>query len=130
LGSGHAYDKLGLRFLTLAFALSVFTPLLVVFNNGLPMLIAASILFGAVQGMQESIYRAAVSDLTIAPSRGIAYGIFNTSLGLGLLISGIVFGAMISYHLPLTLVLSYAIVLQAGSIVTMWRVRRRQSRTL
>jgi hypothetical protein len=130
LGSGHAYDKLGLRFLTLAFALSVFTPLLVVFNTGLPMLIAASILFGAVQGMQDSIYRAAVSDLTIAPSRGIAYGIFNTSLGLGLLISGIVFGAMISYHLPLTVVLLYAIVLQAGSIVTMWRVRKRQSRAL
>lgn len=128
LASGHAYDKIGLRFLMLAFALSIFTPLLVVFNTGLPVLIVAAVIFGAVQGMQESIYRAAVSDLTIVSSRGTAYGIFNTGLGLGLLVSGVVFGAMISYHLPLIVVLPYVVVLQAGSIATMWRVRKRQSR--
>lgn len=130
LASGHIYDRVGLRFLTLAFALSVFTPLLVVFNTGLPMLVAAAILFGTVQGMQESIYRAAVSDLTAVPSRGTAYGIFNTGLGLGLLVSGIVFGAMISYNLPLIVVLPYITILQAGSIATMWRIHKKQSQTL
>ena len=35
-------------------------------------------------GMQESIYRAAVSDLTPISIRGTAYGIFNTAYGAGI----------------------------------------------
>jgi sugar phosphate permease len=105
LVSGHAYDRFGTRFLTVTFAISIFTPLLVVFNNGLSMLILASVLFGTVQGMQESVYRAAVSDLTVKSSRGIAYGIFNTGFGLSLLASGIIFGTVILYNLPLLIVL-------------------------
>jgi MFS family permease len=122
LVSGRAYDRFGLKFLTLAFTISIFTPLLVVFNNGLSMLMIASILFGTVQGMQESIYRAAVSDLTSESSRGTAYGIFNTGCGLGLLASGIIFGTMIFYNLPLIVVLPYVVVLQACSIAIVWRV--------
>lgn len=124
LVSGHAYDRFGLRFLTLAFTISIFTPLLVVFNNGFSMLIIASILFGTVQGMQESIFRASVSDLTVESSRGTAYGIFNTSFGFGLLASGIIFGTMIFYNLPLIIVLPYVVVLQACSIAVVWRVSK------
>jgi MFS family permease len=99
-------------------------------DTGLPMLIIASVFFGVVLGMQESIYRAAVSDLAPLSSRGTAYGIFNAAYGFGLLISGAVYGVMISYGLPFILVLFYAIVMQATSIVFLISACRKQSGTV
>jgi len=125
--SGYAYDKFGMRLLVLPFVLSLFPPLFAMVDTGLPMLIVASIFFGVVLGMQESIYRAAVSDLAPLSSRGTAYGIFNAAYGFGLLISGAVYGVMISYGLPFMLVLFYAVVTQATSIVFLISAYRKQS---
>jgi MFS family permease len=124
--SGYAYDKFGMRFLVLPFVLSMFPPLFAMVDTGLPMLIVASIFFGVVLGMQESIYRAAVSDLAPLTSRGTAYGIFNAAYGFGLLISGAVYGIMISYSLPLISVLFYAVIMQATSIAFLISASRKQ----
>jgi MFS family permease len=124
--SGYAYDKFGMRFLALPFVLSVFPSLFAMVGSGLPMLIVASVFFGVVLGMQESIYRAAVSDLAPLTSRGTAYGIFNAAYGFGLLISGAVFGLMISYALSFTLALFYSIVLQSTSIAFLISAYRKQ----
>jgi MFS family permease len=124
--SGYAYDKFGMGFLALPFVLSLFPPLFAMVDTGLPMLIIASIFFGVVLGMQESIYRAAVSDLAPLPSRGTAYGIFNAAYGFGLLISGAVYGVMISYGLPFISVLLYAVAMQATSIALLISVCRKQ----
>ena len=128
--SGYAYDKFGMRFLVLPFVLSLFPPLFAMVDTGLPMLIIASVFFGVVLGMQESIYRAAVSDLAPLSSRGTAYGIFNAAYGFGLLISGAVYGVMISYGLPFILVLFYAVVMQATSIAFLISACRKQSGTV
>jgi MFS family permease len=109
--------------------LSMFPPLFAMVDTGLPMLIVASIFFGAVLGMQESIYRAAVSDLAPLTSRGTAYGIFNAAYGFGLLISGAAYGIMISYALPILSVFFYTVIMQATSIALLVLACRKQRGT-
>jgi MFS family permease len=128
--SGYAYDRFGMRFLALPFLLSVFPSLFAMVDTGLSMLIVASVFFGTVLGMQESIYRAAVSDLAPLASRGTAYGIFNAAYGFGLLISGAVYGIMISYGLPFIWVLFFAVIMQATSIVFLISAHRKQLGTV
>ena len=94
------------------FVLSIFPSLLTMFNSDLTILIVASAIFGLVLGMQESIYRAAVSELTPISSRGTAYGIFNTAYGVGLALSGAIYGLFIDYNSPLSAVVFYALALQ------------------
>jgi MFS family permease len=123
--SGYAYDKFGLRVLVLPFVLSVFPPLLAMMNADLLMLVVAATFFGLVLGMQESIYRAAVSKLSPLSSRGTAYGIFNTAYGVGFLVSGVVFGVFIDASLPFAVTLVYVLVMQALAVASLLRVRAR-----
>jgi MFS family permease len=110
--AGYAYDKFGIRILAIPFLLSLFPPLLTMLDAQLSTLIAAAVIFGLVLGMQESIYRAAVSELTPISSRGTAYGIFNTAYGVGFLISGTVYGLLIELRPPLIMVIFYALIMQ------------------
>ena len=110
--SGFAFDRFGLKMLILPFVLSVFPPLLIMVGSDLVVLAAASAIFGFILGTQESIYRAAVSELTPLSSRGTAYGIFNTVYGLGLLISGAVYGFIIDYKIPLTFTAFFTLLMQ------------------
>jgi len=121
--SGYAYDKFGVEVLVLPFLLSLFPPLLAMTDSGLPMLIAAAAVFGLVLGMQESIYRAAVSQLSPVSSRGRAYGIFNTAYGIGFLVSGAVYGALIDSGSPFIIVAIYACLMQVVAIASLLKVR-------
>jgi MFS family permease len=121
--SGYAFDKSGISILLLPFALSLFPPLFAMFDAGLAMLIVASVFFGVVLGMQESIYRAAVSTLTPLPSRGTAYGIFNTAYGVGLIVGGAVYGAMLTYGLPYAATVIYVVVMQAAAVACLLDAR-------
>ena len=96
--SGHMYDKVGRKFLLAPFILSVLPTIFIVMQNPLGVILAV-ISFGVVLGMQESIYRSAVADLTPLEVRGTAYGIFNTVYGLGFLLSGTIFGIFLDYNL-------------------------------
>ncbi|MBS7617406.1 MFS transporter [Candidatus Bathyarchaeota archaeon] len=93
--SGYLYDKFGIKILVLPFILSVFPPLFTMVNSDLTALIVASVFFGIVLGVQESTYRAAVSEFTPLSSRGTAYGVFNATYGFGFLISGGIYGLII-----------------------------------
>ncbi|MEM2971028.1 MAG: MFS transporter, partial [Candidatus Bathyarchaeia archaeon] len=75
--SGYAYDKFGTKFLVLPFTLSIFPAFFAMGGNELSIFMVALVFSGLVLGMQESVYRAAVSELTPVSSRGTAYGIFN-----------------------------------------------------
>lgn len=119
LFSGYAYDKFGIKVLTLPFILSVFPPLFAMMNSGLSQLIIASAFFGVVLGMQESIYRAAVSGFTPISSRGTAYGIFNTAYGVGFLISGGIYGLLIDFNAPFSITLLFVILTQATAITAL-----------
>jgi len=127
--SGYAYDKFGVEVLVLPFLLSLFPPLLAMTDSGLPMLIAAAAVFGLVLGMQESIYRAAVSQLSPVSSRGRAYGIFNTAYGIGFLVSGAVYGALIDSGSPFIIVAIYACLMQVVAIASLLKVRSQLKKT-
>jgi MFS family permease len=87
------------------------------------------VFFGLVLGMQESIYRAAVSDLTPISSRGTAYGIFNTAYGAGFLISGALYGYLIGYKAPFMVAGIYVFTMQMAAIVFLLNARSKLKST-
>ncbi|MEM2937050.1 MAG: MFS transporter [Candidatus Bathyarchaeia archaeon] len=117
LFSGYSYDRFKLKVLVLPFALSVIPPLLVFANADLFTLIIAAVFFGLVLGMQESIYRAAVSEFTPIYSRGTAYGIFSIAYGVGMLGSGVVYGLIATLASPFTSVVLYVVIMQVAAVI-------------
>jgi MFS family permease len=124
--AGLGYDRQGLRFLLLPFALSFLPSILVVWAGHFAMIAVAAILVGVILGAQESVYRAAVADLAPLASRGWAYGIFNTFYGLGMLASGAIFGYFID-HESVFLALPYTMVMQAIAIFLLWQSSRQKA---
>ena len=122
--SGYAYDKFGVKFLTLPFIVSMFPPLFTMINEGLLTLVIAAAFFGVVLGMQESIYRAAVSEFTPVSSRGTAYGVFNTAYGVGFLISGGIYGLLIDSNAPFAATLLVVILTQALAVAALLQTRQ------
>ena len=121
--AGYAYDKFGIGVLVMPFLLSLFPPLLTMVGAELSTLIAAAIVFGLVLGTQESIYRAAVSELTPISSRGTAYGIFNTAYGVGFLISGALYGLLMESKTPFIAVIFYVCVTQIIATASLLSIR-------
>jgi MFS-type transporter involved in bile tolerance (Atg22 family) len=121
--SGHLFDKLGINFLVLPFSLSVF-PVFFVSYGGIVGVIVACVMFGLVLGMQESIYRAAVCELVPLRRRGTAYGIFNAILGLGTLVSGVIFGYFLNLGYSMIILVGFSLTLQICSILTLTRNRK------
>jgi len=119
--SGILYDKYGKSVLMVPFALSVL-PAIFTFTGSFISIAIAAILFGAILGMQESIYRAAISDMTAVQKRGTAYGIFNTAYGGGFLISGTIFGFLFDYRLFIVAII-YSIVLQVIALMLLYSIK-------
>jgi len=123
LVSGYIYDKIGIKFLMVPFVLSVL-PLAFQSLIGLPGVILACVSYGLVLGMQESIYRAAVTDLVPLGKRGSAYGFFNVMLGAGTFVSGIIFGYMIDAAMSPLLMLGFVVVAQVIAVVLLLHAKQ------
>lgn len=97
---GKVYDRIGLVALTAVPVLTIFIPFLV-FTSSYLFALAGIILWGAVMGIQETVLRAAVSDMVPFRRRGFAFGIFNTAFGiswfLGSMVMGILYDISIAY---------------------------------
>jgi len=118
LVSGILFDRFGIKLLAVPFLLSVLPAFLVEWG-GLLGVVGACIVYGLVLGMQESIYRAAISNLTSLSARGTAYGIFNTAIGVGTLASGAVFGFFIDQGYSSLVMLGFAAVFQIGALAAL-----------
>ena len=105
--------------LVVPFMLSIL-PFMLQFIAGLPGVILACIAFGIVLGMQESTYRAAISDMVPLGRRGSAYGYFNVLLGAGTFISGAAFGYMLDISLSPMIILAFVVISQAAAILLLW----------
>ena len=112
LAFGLLYDKYKLQVLIFPFALSTLVPILAL-QKSFAAIVAAALVFGLVLGSQESVYRAAVGDLTDPSVRATAYGVFSAALGLGSLAAGAVYGLMIDLNAPLWLGAAYVAATQA-----------------
>jgi len=122
--SGYLYDKFGIRILILPFIISVFPPIFTMLNADLTTLVIASIFFGAILGIQESTYRAAVTRFTPTSSRGTAYGIFNAAYGVGFIISGGIYGIIVDLQIPLVITFFFAVSTQASALVALLHAHR------
>jgi len=91
---GLLYDKRGLKVLYAVPLLSIPLPFLGFLGGTTPMIIAAIVLFGFSLGIQETVIKAGIADLTPLNKRGTGYGIFNTMNGIGLLASGAAMGLL------------------------------------
>jgi MFS family permease len=114
--AGYSYDRYKIRVLTLPFILSVFPALFALADANLAAVIAAAVFLGLVLGMQESVYRAAVSDFASLTSLGTAYGIFNTAYGVGILAGGFVYGLIAAINPPYPTVVLYVLATQAAAV--------------
>jgi MFS-type transporter involved in bile tolerance (Atg22 family) len=80
------------------------------------------VLWGVVMGVQETIMRAAIADLTPIERRGFAYGVFNTALGAGWFLGGAVMGLL--YGLSIKYLVLFAVVMELSSIPVLFLVRK------
>lgn len=117
--SGAAFDKYGTKLLMVPFLMSI-APTVLGFGRNPIYVTAAAVLFGVIYGMQESIYRAAVSQLVSPERRGSAYGWFNAVYGLGFIAGGTAMGYFVDNNMGLAAIaFSSALQLTATAILLM-----------
>jgi len=110
---GKTYDRIGLVSLLALPLLTIPIPFLG-FSGSYALAVAGVVLWGAVMGIQETIMRAAIADLTPMARRGLAYGIFNTAYGAAWFAGGVVIGIL--YEHAIGLVIAFAVAMQLLSL--------------
>lgn len=107
LAAGRVYDRFqtiakrnnyGLFVLLVIPILAVFVPFFV-FSSTLTLIVFGVVLFGLVVGVQETILKAAVADMTPPKKRSSAYGIFSVSFGLAFFIGSALAGLLYDYSI-------------------------------
>lgn len=122
---GRLYDRLGFSVLLATPLLTIPVPFLV-FSRSYWAALAGMVLWGAVMGIQETIMRAAIADLTLISKRGLGYGIFNTAYGLALLAGGSLLGFL--YDISLTYIFIFVVLVEVASIPFLATILRRRKR--
>jgi len=118
---GKTYDKIGLISLLAVPLLTLPIPFLA-FSYSYSLVLISIILWGVVMGIQETIMRAAIADLTPVERRGFAYGIFNTAYGTGWFLGGALMGLL--YEFSINYLILFAVVMELISIPLFFLVRR------
>ncbi|MFA6688481.1 MAG: MFS transporter [Sphaerochaetaceae bacterium] len=74
----------GLLLLIVLPTLSCLLPILALSRKP-SLIVAGMVVFGMIMGVQETVMRSAIADVTPFDKRGTGYGVFNTSYGLALM---------------------------------------------
>lgn len=117
---GKTYDRIGLISLLAVPVLTVPIPFLA-FSHSYSLVLIGIVLWGVVMGIQETIMRAAIADLTPMERRGFAYGIFNTVYGAGWLVGGALMGLL--YELSVSYLMLFVVVMELVSIPLFFSLR-------
>ena len=121
LATGDAFDRWGPRTLVAVPPLVALVPLLV-FSDGLTVVLLGIGIWGVANGIQDSSVKAYVADLVPSGRRATAYGVFAAVQGIGAIAGGALAGALIIDH---TAVLVFAVaLLQAASLALLWHTTR------
>jgi len=121
LAVGKTYDRIGLVSLLAVPLLTLPIPFLA-FSHSYSLVLIGMALWGAVMGIQETIMRAAIADLTPIERRGFAYGIFNTALGAGWFLGAALMGLL--YELSINYLILFTVVMELTSIPLFFMVKR------
>jgi MFS family permease len=114
---GKAYDKIGLKTLLLIPLLTISIPFFS-FMQSLVAVLLGIVFWGIVMGMQETVMRAAIADLSPVAKRGSAYGIFNTVFGLGWFFAGVMVGFL--YGLSFSHLFAYVLAFEFIAMVPLY----------
>ncbi len=113
LVAGRLFDRLGFIVLVTIPILSIpIAPL--VFSLDYNLALIGIILWGAVMGIQETVMRASVAEITHASKRGSAYGIFNSIYGLSWFTGSVMMGML--YDTSIASAIFFSIVLEIASL--------------
>jgi MFS family permease len=118
---GKTYDKIGLISLLAIPLLTLPIPLLT-FSQSYNVVLMGIILWGVVIGMQETIMRATIADLTPVDRRGFAYGIFNTVYGAGWLLGAPLMGLL--YEHSIDYLILFVVLMELISIPLFLLIRK------
>jgi predicted MFS family arabinose efflux permease len=118
---GKTYDRIGLTSL-LAIPLLILPIPFLAFSHSYSLVLIGMMLWGAVMGIQETIMRATIADLTSIERRGFAYGVFNTAYGAGWFLGSALMGRL--YELSINYLILFAVVMELISIPLFLMVRR------
>ena len=118
---GKTYDRIGFISLLAIPLLTLPIPFLA-FSYSYSLVLIGMVLWGIVMGIQETIMRAAIADLTPVEKRGFAYGIFNAVYGAGWLLGATLMGLL--YELSINYIILFTVVMELLSIPLFLLVRR------
>ncbi|MEM0324427.1 MAG: MFS transporter [Candidatus Aenigmatarchaeota archaeon] len=125
---GKIYDKIKEKkksFFDLFFIipiLSISIPFLV-FINKIETIVLSMIFYGFVLGMQETIMRAAIADITSISKRGSAYGIFSLVLGISAFFGSTIIGIL--YEISILYLFIFIIISQVLALMMLIAIRNR-----
>jgi MFS family permease len=111
---GRLFDKLGLKVLVSATALSLLFAPFVFFGN-FNLVLAGVVLWGIGMGAQESILRAVIADMAPPGKVASAFGVFNTFFGLSWFVGSALMGLLYDHNILLLVI--FSMVSQALSII-------------
>ena len=105
---GFLYDKRGVRVLVWSTLLSAPFPIFVFGTRSAPLVLLGIALWGVGMGAQESILKAAVTDMVPKASRATGYGIFECSFGIAWFLGSWLLGVLYDISIPAMIALSVA----------------------
>jgi hypothetical protein len=94
------------------------------FSSNLWLIVPAIVMWGAVMGMNESVLKAGVADLTSLRKRGTGFGVFYTVYGLALFGGSTLAGVLYSISIPSLVAVTVAV--EAASIPVLWVLVKRK----
>ncbi|MDH7577852.1 MAG: MFS transporter [Bacillota bacterium] len=113
---GRLFDRLGVNTLIISSLLSsLFAPL--VFLGGWRLAFAGMVVWGIGMAAQESVLRAAISEMVPSNRRGSAYGIFNTGYGLFWFLGSSLMGILYDRSVLALVIFSIAVQLAAVPVL-------------
>ena len=93
-----------------------------VFSRNLNLIIVGMLCWGIVMGIQETIMRSAIADITSLTKRGTGYGIFNTTYGLAVFFGSSLIGLL--YDRSVFFVIFAIIVIELIALVPFFLMRK------
>ncbi len=119
---GRLFDKIGIVTLVIAILLScLFAPF--VFLGNFYFALIGMVLWGIGMGAQESIMKAAISNMVNMNNRGFAYGIFNTAYGIFWFIGSALMGIL--YDISVLYIVFFSVIIQLASIPLLLLAKRK-----
>jgi len=109
---GKLFDKVGSSVILIALAISSFAAFFA-FSGQLLSAFVGVILLGVSLGVQESLFKAALSDTVSKEKRATAFGLFDGVFGIAWLLGNIVMGFLYTKSIPDAIIFSVLIQLAA-----------------